>query len=244
MSEVQNETNIVATTNVATVTTPNKRVFTRTEKTALTNRRPAFGGQGGAPRSEGGPRGPRAEGGRGSFGGNSRNGAPGGRPGGRDGARGGRNRNAKPDSDVQELEAKVIEVRRVTRVVKGGKRMRFSALVVVGDREGKVGYGLRKGLDFQDAVAKATKAANGSLIKVKFDDHKSLPFVTDTKYKSCNIFLKTAESGTGLIAGGFIRPVLELAGIENIYSKINRSRNKIVGVQTVIKALERYAAKN
>ncbi len=243
MSEVQNETN-TATPNVATVTTPNKRVFTRTEKSAMPGRR--FGGQGVAPRTEGGPRGPRTEGGRSSFGGNSRN--PGvagqnGRPGGRDGARGGRNRNSKSDSDVQELEAKVIEVRRVTRVVKGGKRMRFSALVVVGDREGKVGYGLRKGLDFQDSVAKATKAANNSLIKVKFDEHKSLPFVTDTKYKSCNIFLKTAESGTGLIAGGFIRPVLELAGIENIYSKINRSRNKIVGVQTVIKALERYAQK-
>jgi small subunit ribosomal protein S5 len=238
MSEVQKETN--TTTNVATVTTPNKRVFTRTEKSAMPARR-SFGG--GAPRSEG-AQGPRTEGGRRSFGGNSRGGAQGGRStGGRDGTRGGRNRNSKPESDIQELEAKVIEVRRVTRVVKGGKRMRFSALVVVGDREGKVGYGLRKGLDFQDAVAKATKAANNSLIKVKFDDHKSLPFVTDTKYKSCNIFLKTAESGTGLIAGGFIRPVLELAGIENIYSKINRSRNKIVGVQTVIKALEKYSQK-
>jgi small subunit ribosomal protein S5 len=239
MSEVQNETNNATQTNVATVTTPNKRVFTRTEKTALPSRR--TGGMGSSsPRTEGGPQGPRSEGGRRSFGGNSRNSSGPSRPGGRDGGMN-RRRNSKPEGDVQELEAKVIEVRRVTRVVKGGKRMRFSALVVVGDREGKVGYGLKKGLDFQDAVAKATKSANQSLIKVNLDEHKSLSFVTDTKYKSCNIFLKTAASGTGLIAGGFIRPVLELAGVENIYSKINRSRNKIVGVQTVIKALERYS---
>jgi small subunit ribosomal protein S5 len=240
MSEVQNETNNQATPNVATVTTATKRVFTRTEKSAIPARR-TFGapGQGrGEGRTEGGAPG---QGGRRTFGGNARSAGGPSRPGSRDGARGPRGRNGKPESDVVELESKIIEVRRVTRVVKGGKRMRFSALVVVGDREGKVGYGLKKGLDFQDAVAKATKSANQSLIKVKLDDHKSLAFVTDTKYKSCEIFLKTASSGTGLIAGGFIRPVLELAGVENIYSKINRSRNKIVGVQTVIKALEKYS---
>ena len=152
------------------------------------------------------------------------------------------NRN-KPISDVQELESKVIEVRRVTRVVKGGKRMRFSALVVVGDRLGKVGFGLKKGLDFQDAVAKATKKANGSLIKISMDKNKSVLFTSNTKHKSSEIFLKPAAQGIGLIAGGFIRPVLELAGIENAYTKINRSRNKIPGVQCVIKALEKYSTK-
>jgi small subunit ribosomal protein S5 len=152
-------------------------------------------------------------------------------------------KNPKGGSDVQELESKVIEVRRVTRVVKGGKRMRFSALVVVGDRQGKVGYGLKKGQDFQDAVAKATKQANGKLIKVSLDANKSLAFTSNTKHKSSEIFLKTASHGVGLIAGGFIRPVLELAGIENIYSKINRSRNKIAGVQCVIAALSKYTNK-
>jgi small subunit ribosomal protein S5 len=152
-------------------------------------------------------------------------------------------KNPKGGTDVQELESKVIEVRRVTRVVKGGKRMRFSALVVVGDRNGKVGFGLKKGADFQDSVAKATKQANGKLIKVSLDANKSLAFTSNTKHKSSEIFLKTASHGVGLIAGGFIRPVLELAGIENIYSKINRSRNKIAGVQCVIAALSKYTNK-
>lgn len=152
-------------------------------------------------------------------------------------------RNPKGGTDVQELESKVIEVRRVTRVVKGGKRMRFSALVVVGDRNGKVGFGLKKGQDFQDAVGKATKQANAKLIKVTLDANKSLAFTSNTKHKSSEIFLKTASHGVGLIAGGFIRPVLELAGIENIYSKINRSRNKIAGVQCVIAALSKYTNK-
>lgn len=150
-------------------------------------------------------------------------------------------RRGSKTQDTQELESKVIEVRRVTRVVKGGKRMRFSALVVVGDREGKVGFGLKKGQDFQDAVAKATKQANAKLIKVSMDTNKSLSFVSNTKHKSCEIFLKPASHGTGLIAGGFIRPVLELAGVQNIYSKINRSRNKIAGIQCVMEALKKYS---
>jgi small subunit ribosomal protein S5 len=177
---------------------------------------------------------------------NRRDGGPrdGQRPGGFSrngpGGRGNDRRNPRAQ-DVQELESKVIEVRRVTRVVKGGKRMRFSALVVVGDRQGKVGFGLKKGLDFQDAVAKATKKANNSLIKVEMDKNKSISFPSNTKHKSSEIFLRPATHGIGLIAGGFIRPVLELAGIENAYTKINRSRNKVVGVQCVIQALSKYS---
>jgi small subunit ribosomal protein S5 len=154
-----------------------------------------------------------------------------------------RKKEQSKDQLPEGYEAKVILIRRVTRVVKGGKRMRFSALVVVGDREGKIGYGLKKGADFQDSVAKATKSAQNSMFKVNLDDNKSVSFPSDTKHKSSEIFLKPAHSGTGLIAGGFVRPVLELAGIENIYSKINRSRNKIVGVQCVLKALKKYSSK-
>jgi small subunit ribosomal protein S5 len=154
-----------------------------------------------------------------------------------------RKKDQSKDQLPEGYEAKVILIRRVTRVVKGGKRMRFSALVVVGDREGKIGYGLKKGADFQDSVAKATKSAQNAMFKINFDQNKSVSFPSDTKHKSCEIFLKPAHSGTGLIAGGFIRPVLELAGIQNIYSKINRSRNKIVGVQCVLKALQKYSVK-
>jgi small subunit ribosomal protein S5 len=173
--------------------------------------------------------------------------ASGGRTGGGFGGGFKKNDRRKKEQSKDQLpegyEAKVILIRRVTRVVKGGKRMRFSALVVVGDREGKIGYGLKKGADFQDSVAKATKSAQNAMFKINFDQNKSVSFPSDTKHKSCEIFLKPAHSGTGLIAGGFIRPVLELAGIQNIYSKINRSRNKIVGVQCVLKALQKYSVK-
>ena len=118
--------------------------------------------------------------------------------------------------------------------------MRFSALVVVGDKAGRVGYGLKKGMDYQEAVAKATKKAKDSLIKINITDQSSLPFPVQHKYKSANLMLKPATTGTGLIAGGYLRPVLDLAGIKNIYSKLIGSRNKIVGVQAAIQALEKY----
>jgi small subunit ribosomal protein S5 len=186
---------------------------------------------------------------------NKRGGSFGGRSGGaRRGGFGNRDRNARPGSkdrrssrdrkstSEQELdvESKVIDVRRVTRVAKGGKKMRFSALVVVGDKKGQVGFGIKKGLDFQDAVAKATKKARENMIKIELDKNHSLPFTLDSKFKAVQVMLKPARSGTGLIAGGFVRPVLELAGVENAYSKIHRSRNKFSGVQAVVKALESY----
>ena len=152
----------------------------------------------------------------------------------------GRGRGGRGDNDMPELDSVVINVRRVTRVVKGGKRMRFSALVVLGDKKGKVGFGLSKGVDYQDAVAKATKQAKKSLIVIKITDDGSIEFPTQTKHKSCVVMLKPATKGTGLIAGGYLRPVLTLAGVNNIYSKIIRSNNKVVGVQAAFKALEHY----
>lgn len=151
-----------------------------------------------------------------------------------------RDNRRQKEEDRSDLESQVIAVRRVTRVVKGGKRMRFSALVVVGDKAGKVGYGLKKGLDFQDAVAKATKKAQDSLIKISINKDGSIEFPSLNKFKACELMLKPAKSGTGLIAGGFIRPVLELAGVQNIYSKIITSRNKVSGVQATFEALKKY----
>ena len=145
------------------------------------------------------------------------------------------------DDENSNLESQVILVRRVTRVVKGGKRMRFSALVVVGDKSGKVGYGLKKGLDFQDAVAKATKRAQDTMIKLQINESGSIAFPSKQKFKACEIMLKPAKTGTGLIAGGFLRPVLELAGVKNIYSKIITTRNKVVGVQATFEALKKYS---
>lgn len=145
------------------------------------------------------------------------------------------------DNKEQDMFAEVITVRRVTRVVKGGKRMRFAALVVVGDKKGLVGFANRKGMDYQDAVAKATKKAKENMVKIKMNDDFSLPFTTVTKFKSAQILLKPATKGTSLLAGGYIRPVLELVGIKNIYSKIQGSNNKVVGVEAVINALKKYS---
>ncbi len=139
------------------------------------------------------------------------------------------------------LQNAIITVKRVTRVVKGGKRMRFAAMVVVGDKAGRVGFGLKKGLDYQDAVNKAIKQAEKRLVKISLNENRSVNFPVFLKFKSVKIFLKSAPVGTGLIAGGFLRSVLELAGIENVYSKLIGSRDKIAGVQAAFKALARYS---
>lgn len=152
-------------------------------------------------------------------------------------------KNFKRKEENPEMDSKVIEVRRVTRVVKGGKRMRFSALVVVGDKKGKIGIGLKKGLDYQDAVNKATRSAKNNILNVEINEEGSLAYTSYTKHKSCELYIKPAKSGTGIIAGGFLRPVLELAGIKNIYSKITRSRNKIAGTQAAFAALGKYSPK-
>lgn len=159
--------------------------------------------------------------------------------------KGGRNRNERgrrrTEKEESPYENQVIEVRRVTRVAKGGKKMRFSAMVVVGDRKGQVGYAIKKGVDFQSAVNKAVKKASQNMVTLPLNEDSSLPFTMETKFKAARIFLKPAKVGTGLIAGGYLRPVLELAGVQNIYSKIIGGTNKISGVQAVFKALENYA---
>lgn len=154
----------------------------------------------------------------------------------------GNDRRQKQDPS-EAIDSQVIVVRRVTRVTKGGKKMRFSAMVVAGDRKGRVGYAIRKGVDFQAAVNKATRKAQQSLIKIDLTEDGTLKFPSKTKYKAAQIFMKPAKQGTGLIAGGYLRPVLELAGIQNIYSKIIGGRNKISGVQAALTALEKYKVK-
>lgn len=151
----------------------------------------------------------------------------------------------KNDQPNDNLESSVIQVRRVSKTVKGGRTMRFSALIVAGDKNGKVGFGIAKGLDFQDAVNKATKKAKDSMIKIDINENGSINFPINYKYKSAVIYLKPANSGTGLIAGGFLRPVLQLAGVSNIYSKIIGTRNKVVGVRAAFESLSQfYTTKN
>ncbi|OHA55822.1 MAG: 30S ribosomal protein S5 [Candidatus Veblenbacteria bacterium RIFOXYC1_FULL_42_9] len=152
-----------------------------------------------------------------------------GRGGGRPGRQGHRDR---PDDG---FEQRIVELSRVTRVMAGGKRMRFRALVVLGNRQGQVGVGLAKGTDVSLAVSKATAKARRALINVPLKN-ETIPHVITVKYKSANVLLKPAPKGTGIIAGGPVRAVLELAGVPNVVSKILGSSNKVNNVRAVLKA--------
>ncbi|MEI7497951.1 MAG: 30S ribosomal protein S5 [Candidatus Falkowbacteria bacterium] len=162
------------------------------------------------------------------------------RPGGRSSAagKGGRKQapRGKRDEPVDEFEQKIVDLARVTRVMAGGKRMRFRACVAVGNRQGKVGIGLAKGLDVTAAISKAATQAKKAMVDV--------PIVNDTiphqiKFKSgaAEVLFKPAARGRGIIAGGAVRMVLELAGIKNITSKTLGTNNKVNNAKCVIEAL-------
>lgn len=142
----------------------------------------------------------------------------------------------------KEFEQKIVEIKRVTRVVAGGKRMRFRALVVIGDKKGRVGIGLRKGTDVSEAVNKAVTAAKKTLITIKLVN-STIPHQIKFKYKSSVVFLKPALPGTGVIAGGAIRQVLDLAGVKNILSKMIGSSNKVNNVMATYLALTKLRSK-
>ncbi len=152
------------------------------------------------------------------------------RPGGPRGR--GMSHRDKPDDG---FEQRIVELSRVTRVMAGGKRMRFRALIVLGNKQGKVGLGLAKGADVSMAVSKATAKARRALINVPMKNG-TIPHEIIVKYKSAKVLLKPAPKGTGIIAGGPARIVLELSGVSNIVSKILGSSNKINNVRAVLRA--------
>ena len=125
-----------------------------------------------------------------------------------------------------ELEDKVVAIKRVSKTVKGGRTMRFSALVVVGDKNGHVGAGLGKAAEVPEAIRKGKEAAAKNLVAVPFDENNSIPHDFLGKFGSANVLLKKAPEGTGIIAGGPARSVLELAGYKNIRTKSLGSNNK------------------
>jgi small subunit ribosomal protein S5 len=153
-----------------------------------------------------------------------------------------RQQRGRGDGAKREFEQKIVEIKRVTRVVAGGKRMRFRALVVIGDRKGKVGMGLRKGMDVSEAVNKAVNSAKKSMVAVKLVND-TIPHQIKFKYKSSVVFLKPAQPGTGVIAGGAIRQVLDLAGVKNILSKMLGSSNKVNNVTATYLALTKLRSK-
>jgi small subunit ribosomal protein S5 len=141
-----------------------------------------------------------------------------------------------------EFDQKVVEVKRVTRVVAGGKRMRFRALVVIGDHKGKVGMGLRKGTDVSESVNKAVNQAKKNMIQLPLVS-ETIPHELNIKYKSSSLMLKPARPGTGVIAGGAARQVFELAGVQNVVSKMLGSNNKVNNVKAIFEAFKKMKSK-
>lgn len=135
-------------------------------------------------------------------------------------------RQERIDASQFELEERVVSIKRVTKVVKGGRNMRFTALVVVGDGNGHVGAGLGKATEIPEAIRKGKEDAAKKLINVALDDNDSVQHDVIGKFGGASVLLKKAPDGTGVIAGGPARAVIELAGIKNIRTKSLGSNNK------------------
>lgn len=141
--------------------------------------------------------------------------------------------------EEKKFEEKVLLIKRVTKKIPGGNYVTFSALVAVGDRKGKVGIGLGRGLEVPPAIQKAITYAKKHLINVPVKN-KSLPHEIKLKYKASRILLKPAPDGTGLKVGSVARVLLDLAGVENASGKIIGSRNQIVNTYAIMKALQMF----
>ena len=148
------------------------------------------------------------------------------------------NENKRMDKDENGLEDRVVAIKRVTKVVKGGRNMRFSALVVVGDKNGHVGAGLGKAAEIPEAIRKGKEDAEKHIISVARTDYNSITFDNLGKFGGAQVLLKRAPEGTGVISGGAARAVVELAGIRNIRTKSLGSNNKQNVVFATLAALK------
>ena len=153
--------------------------------------------------------------------------------------RGRRNEQPREEKQFEEL---VINIDRVRRVVKGGRRFRFKALVVVGDKKTKVGVGVAKGQDVQAAIAKATNVAKKNMIEIALDG-ETIPHEVEKKVTGAHVLLKPAAPGTGIIAGGVVRQIIGVTGIRNMLSKSLGSTNKVNIAYATIDALNSLVAK-
>lgn len=140
------------------------------------------------------------------------------------------------NSNIDKLEEKVVQLNRVSKKTKGGNKMRFAALVIVGDKKGRVGVGLGKSADISSAIMKGATAAKKKMITVTIVND-TIPHSITVKTGAAQVLLKPAPAGTGIIAGGAVRAVVEAAGIRNISSKILGSGNKASNVHATFEAL-------
>ena len=146
---------------------------------------------------------------------------------------------AKPKD---EFESKVLNISRVSRMTGGGRRMRFRAVLVLGDQKGRVGIGLAKGVDVAEAVEKATRSAKKNMIFVPTKNDTS-PHQVEAKYGAAEVLLKPQVKGRGLVAGGTVRVICNLAGIKNISSKVlGRTMNKLTNAMATMEALKKLKA--
>lgn len=164
----------------------------------------------------------------------------GGRGGGGPGRGGGRGQRGEPRERVKpEFDSKIIDIRRVTRVTSGGRRMNFSVAVVAGDRKGRVGVGLGKGNDTAGAVEKATREAKKNMIKIPLSPQMTIPHAVEAKYGSARIIMFPAR-GRGVVAGSSARAVIELAGIKDVCAKLmSGSKNRLNNARVAVVALEK-----
>ena len=159
--------------------------------------------------------------------------------------RGGRrdDRRNNIDEGPKEFEEVVVNIDRVSRVVKGGRRFRFKALVVVGNRKDKVGVGVAKGADVQSAVAKATDVAKKHLVNIPLNG-ETIPHDSEVKFTGARVLIKPAAPGTGIIAGGVVRQIIGVTGIRNLLSKSLGSTNKVNIAYATVEALRQLVPRD
>jgi len=150
------------------------------------------------------------------------------------------NRRREYDQTPKEFEETVVQINRISKKTKGGNQIRFSALVVVGDRKGKVGVGLAKAHDVRNAIRKSIEAAKRKLIVIPLVG-TTIPYSVREKFSAAQVLLKPAPAGSGIIAGGPMRVVLEAAGVRDAVGKILGTKNKISNVYATLKALEKVS---
>lgn len=146
--------------------------------------------------------------------------------------------NRRFNKEVKEFDERVVQINRISKTVKGGRKMRFAAIVVVGDKKGRVGYGLGKANEVPDAIRKASEAAKKNVKRIPLvDGYRTIPHATTGRFGAGEVVLRPAAPGTGIVAGGVVRAILELAGATDVITKCVGSRTPINQVHATMKAL-------